>query len=118
MKTHRFEFPRSAVTGYQLELLIRQYGIPVYNRHVGKTLIEFDVPVQQAKWATYIFQRAGVLLTGDAASVDAQYGPRPLPTAWGTGVKRRDLMTLWIDFLGTILGAPMNRSWQAKRRDR
>ena len=108
MKTTHFCFAQSQATGYQIELLIRQYGIPVHNRHADDKLITFDVPQARAKWAAYIFRQAGLLPPqGNEAGV--------LPTAWGVGV-RRDLMALWVDFLAAILGAPLRDKWRARTR--
>ncbi len=117
MKTIRLEFQSPGATGYQLELLLRQYGIPVSGRWAKGTQVAMDIPAAQEKWARYILRQAGVLRDGDEASADAAYGPRPLPTAWGVGVKRRGLMTMWVDFLGGILGAPgLIAPWQAKTK--
>lgn len=118
MSTERFEFITSAATGYQLELLIRQYGIPVSGRWARGNRSGFDVPGKQAKWATYIFQRAGIVPVSVEADGTPRYEQKPLPTTWGVGVRRPSLMTRWVDALGGILGAPRRSQWQAKTKGR
>lgn len=115
MKTVAFEFLTSAATGYQLERLIRQYGIPVSGRWARGNRAGFDVPEQQAKWATYIFQRAGIQPITAAAPATSTT-PGALPTAWGVGVKRAGFMTGWVDILGGVLGAPRRKQWEAKTK--
>ena len=116
MSTTRLEFVAPGATGYQLELLLRQYGIPVSGRSAQGNRCAFDVPASQAEWARYVLKRAGVLPVATDAEGHAEYARGSLPPAWGVGVKRRSLMTLWIDFLGTILGAPRREQWQAARQ--
>jgi hypothetical protein len=47
-------------TGIEVERLLKQYGVPVFDRNfTGETLC-FRVPLRQANWADYLLRRAGV----------------------------------------------------------
>ena len=116
MSTERFEFVTGGATGYQLERLIRQYGIPVSGRWARGNRCGFDVPKAQAKWAVWIFQRAGIQPISATAASAKETAPGARPTAWGVGVKRGGFMAGWVDFLGGILGAPRRKQWQAKTK--
>ncbi len=116
MRTIRLELRSPGATGYQLELLLRQYGIPVSNRAAQGNDCAFDVPVNQEQWARYILRRAGVLPVAVDVDGHAEYARGSLPPAWGVGVKRRSLGTLWVDFLAGLVGAPRRAAWRAPKR--
>lgn len=122
MKRHRFEFIQGSMTGYQIEHLLRHYGIQVSGRRADGKRIKMCVPGAQKQWAEYILLRAGVQPispSADSRNADyaAKHAPGSLPTSWGVGVRRRGLMTMWVDFLGAILGA-RGDIWQDRIRQR
>ena len=59
--TFRFCLPFSKEwTGRKVELLLRQYSIPMGGRGYNDNGIYFSVRKQQAGWAEYIMLRAGI----------------------------------------------------------
>lgn len=109
MKQHRFEIAYTGITGYQIERLLREYGIPVRGRYADKRRIRISVPKAQAAWAEYVMLRAGIQPLGAVDARNAaraeRHAPGSLPRAWGVGVRRLDFATLWVDFWGAVLGA-------------
>lgn len=62
-KMHRFTFDvSSGFTGYNVEKLLRRYGVRVWGRKVSGTQRSFLVKRSQAVWAEYVLCRAGVPL--------------------------------------------------------
>jgi len=103
-------------SGYQVECLLRRYGILIKDRFVSTKEEEFSGPfislsVQRwrANQAEYILIRAGVPVLGPLFNEqNAKFAPKPgeqgsiSPGGWGHG--RLDFMTHVIDFLTPILG--------------
>jgi hypothetical protein len=104
---HEFEFVQtSAKTGYQIERLLRRYGILVYGRFADGKRIRMQVAQQQAVWAEYLLLAAGIEpVSPPVDRANWQRARRPLPRAWGVA-PRRDWLSLWVDWLGALLGAP------------
>jgi len=50
--------------GIQAERILKQYGIPIWDRDFSDDFLFFVVPIQQANWAEYLLLRAGVPLVG------------------------------------------------------
>lgn len=60
----RFEIPRGqGLSGADIERIMNQYGITVWNRGVNKHSYFFNVKKRQARWAEYLIMQKGIRVT-------------------------------------------------------
>jgi hypothetical protein len=104
-KLHRFTF--STQTGwlfYRAEVLLRQYGVPVYGREiVSKNEQGFSVRPKQAVWAEHVLCKAGVPLTCVLLDGRNQHYGYVMPRAWKSGIRATTTIGKILDFMDWIL---------------
>ena len=108
---HWFTFQRGGgVTGWQVECVLRRYGVSVVNRRyaANSPTVGVCVPGNQARFAEYILCRAGLsaaLVTPLLNERHAQTKVGALPPAWGRPAKTRGFMGWFVRLLGlSIVG--------------
>lgn len=108
---HRFTFfTNVGVTGHKAELILRQYGIPVWGREApSDNECGFQVKMTQAIWAEYLLCRAGIRLSCPLLDPrNAEYSERherySMPTPWTeTGIGATTLIGRVMDFMDRII---------------
>jgi hypothetical protein len=111
-RMHRFTFStETCFTGVEVELLLRQYGIPVWGRAIEPDNgLSFLVKRRQAVWAEYILCRAGVPLTCELLdprneSYRERHAAGSMPTPWDErGVPPQSPVGHVIDWLHRLIG--------------
>ncbi len=110
-KDHWFVFERGlGVTGWQVECVLKRYGVPVVGREYAakSPTVGVKVPGSQAKFAEYLLCRAGLaaaLVTPLLNPKHAQTKVGAMPPAWGKPAKTRGLMGWIVRLLGlSIVG--------------
>lgn len=84
---HQFQFDvGSGYTGYQVERMLRRYGVRIWGRKAQGDKRSFLVRSQQAVWAEYLLCRMGVpleteLLDPRNQQYSTAHGPS-MPTPW------------------------------------
>ena len=125
---HRFEFAaRGDYSGADVEMLLRQYGIPIWGREMEDPgCLAFQVRESQADWAEYLLCRAGVPLTSPlrnpahARWLERSGRTRTMPTPWTEqGIGPSTFVARVVQVLWTLLG-PGRHPWhdQMGRRQR
>lgn len=111
MGRHRFYVSKDYWCGYELECLMRKFGIRIYGRDAGKEYITFTVKEKQANYAEYLLIRAGFEIRNklrnpaNAKHAPDYYNKHPsIPTGGGGGTKR-DLITALFDFVAPFMGS-------------
>lgn len=61
VRSWRLRVPRDCGwSGYQIEQLLRRYGVKVWDRNLSSHHLSFRVRLQQANWAEYVLCRRGI----------------------------------------------------------
>ena len=103
---HWFTFQRGlGVTGWQVECVLKRYGVPVVNRRYGAKdpTVAVCVPGNQAKFAEYLLCRAGLaaaLVTPLLNPKHAQTKVGAMPPAWGKPARTYGVMGWIVRLLG------------------
>ena len=109
---HRFHIPQGCGwSGYQIECLLRGYGIPVYGRGFASDCLFFAVPQSQAHFADYHLRRLGVPIAGSTLELQKAAarddGPDDEPPYWRDSSRRREPAAAqkdaWLDDLMSLL---------------
>ncbi len=110
---HRFAFAANAgMTGTQVELLLRQYGIRIWGREMhDPTERAFKVRRSQAVWAEYLLCRSGVplltpLLDARNAAYQAQHAAADaMPVPWSkSGIGAHSFVDRAVDLVAWLAG--------------
>jgi hypothetical protein len=108
---HRFSFSRrTGFTGSDVEHLLRQYGVRVWEREMDDPEeLALHVKRTQAVWAEYLLCRAGVPLTCKLLDPrNAQWAAQheTLPTPWTEkGVGPHTVIDHLVDWLDRLAGS-------------
>lgn len=108
---HRFTFyTDTGFTGYKAELILRQYGIPVWGREIAsQNEYGFQVKASQSIWAEYLLCRSGVplscpLLDPRNAKYRDLHEENTMPVPWqAKGIGASTFIGQIMDFMDSIL---------------
>lgn len=117
--THEFRLNcRTGWTGYEVEALLRGYGIYTYGRMYQSNspdseTVGFRVAKHQANWAEYLLFRSGCPITSPTFNpanerYRAQYNKRASVPPGGWGRRARGIGRI-MDFLAPLAGVPVNK---------
>lgn len=120
MSRWRFLVVKDGWCGYDIECLLRTYGIAIKNRGVvqqgDSRLISFTVKKAQADFAEYTLCRAGVEIRCEFYNLkNSNFAPnyidrQPSLMAGGGGGIRRDIMTRILDIVSPFMGTKTGKS--------
>lgn len=101
---HWFEWDRrGAMQGWDVECILRRYGVPVIGRRyaANSPTVSVKVPGSQAKFAEYLLCRAGLALVTPLLNPrHANTKVGAMPPAWGKPAKTRGFMGWFVRLLG------------------
>lgn len=101
---HWFEWDRrGAMQGWDVECILRRYGVPVIGRRyaANSPTVSVKVPGSQAKFAEYLLCRAGLALSTPLLNpAHGKMKPAAMPPAWGKPARTRGVMGWFVRLLG------------------
>lgn len=103
-------FITSAFNGYDVEKILRRYGIRVWGRERDDVTRSLLVKQSQAEWAEYVLCRAGVPLAGELlnpknADYADMHADSPMPAPWSqNGIGAISVVDHLVDWMAKIVG--------------
>lgn len=106
---HWFEWDRrGAMQGWDVECILRRYGVPVIGRRyaANSPFVSVKVPGSQAVFAEYLLCRAGLALSTPLLNpAHGKMKPAAMPPAWGKPARTHGVMGWFVRLLGlSIVG--------------
>lgn len=110
-RMHRIRyFITSAFNGYDVEKILRRYGVRVWGRERDDVTRSLLVKQNQAEWAEYVLCRAGVPLAGELlnprnADYADMHADSPMPAPWSqNGIGAISAVDHLVDWMAKIVG--------------
>lgn len=101
---HTFEVTKSGNTGWEIEKMLRLYGIPMIGRDTTEHTVLFSVPMKQAVWTEYLLLRSGKrVITELVQPSHRNVREGDMPPPWGATIKAKSFTGKLVDLIDALL---------------